>query len=267
MHCYIYPFMKYDMGHTEQIPARHSTTLQIPKTIHCIWFGKKPKTGLMEQCICSWKKYCPDYEIIEWNEDNYDISKNPFMKASYDAGKYGCVSDYARLDIVCQYGGIYFDTDVEVIKNIDSMLYNEAFFGFGNYGRVATGLGFGAVKQHKVVKKLLEAYGSFTFDQGAGLWAQATNTIREEPVFLELGLKPKDMFQTVGGASIFPSDFMAPMIPGFCSSRITCNTITIHHNRFSWASKEQLQEFQKSGNEYENIRRRFQEGEAAEGDL
>ncbi len=257
MHCYIYPFMKYDMEYTQEVPMRHSEKPLIPKKIHYFWFGRGQKTELMERCIQSWRDYCPGYEIIEWNEDNYDITQNRFMKEAYDAGKYGFVPDYARLDVVYRYGGIYFDTDVEMVRNIDDMLYNEAFFGFGNYGRVNTGAGFGSIKHQQVFKRLLEAYDTFSFRKEDGTLDLTTNTIHEEPVFKSFGLKQKNEFQMAGGASIFPSDFMSPHVPGFHTTKISCNTVTIHHNGFSWASKLQQEEFRKSGDEYGKIRYRF----------
>lgn len=258
MQCYIYPFMKYDMEYDKIVPARHSEKPLIPKTIHYFWFGKNPKTKLMERCIDSWRRHCPDYEIVEWNEDNYDIAKNKFMKEAYEAGKYGFVPDYARLDVVYQYGGIYFDTDVEMIKNIDDMLYNEAFFCFGNYGRINTGAGFGSVKGQRVFKRLLEEYSTFSFRKRDGSLDLTTNTLHEEPVFKEFGLRQKDEFQMMGGASVFPSDFMSPHIPGFSTYKTSCNTVTVHHNGFSWASKMQMEEFRKSGDEYDKIRWRFE---------
>ncbi len=258
MHCYIYPFMKYDMEYTGHVPMRHSDSPLIPKIIHYFWFGGGPRTELMEKCIDSWKRYCPDYEIVEWNEENYDITKNKFMRSAYEAGRYSFVSDFARLDIINAYGGIYFDTDVEIIKNIDDMLYNEAFYALGCYGRIATGLGFGSVKEQEVVKSLLEAYDRFSFRNDQGDINLDTNTIREESVFKQLGLKQKNEFQTIKGASVFPSDFMSPCIPGFRAYRVSERTISIHHNRFSWADEKQMEEFLKSGEEYDHIRYRFE---------
>ena len=101
----------------------------IPKKIHYCWVGGNSKPPLVKKCIQSWKKYCPDYEIIEWNESNYDISKNIYMKQAYEAKKWAFVTDYMRLDIIYEHGGIYLDTDVELIKNIDDLLSNEAFAG------------------------------------------------------------------------------------------------------------------------------------------
>ena len=94
----------------------------IPKKIHYCWFGGAPKSKLAKKCIKSWKRKCPDYEIIEWNESNYDVTKIPFMKEAYDAKKWGFVPDYARLDIIYNNGGIYLDTDVEIVKSLDDLL-------------------------------------------------------------------------------------------------------------------------------------------------
>lgn len=107
----------------------------IPKIIHYCWFGGGPKPKSVEKYIRSWKKYCSDYEIIEWNEDNFDISSSPlYVKQAYAAKKWAFVSDYARLKVVFECGGIYFDTDVQVIKNIDTLLQYDTFFGFENCG-------------------------------------------------------------------------------------------------------------------------------------
>ena len=101
---------------------------RIPKKIHYCWVGGTAKPKSVQYCIDSWKKYCPDYEIIEWNEDNYDFSKNRYMKEAYDNKKWGFVPDYARLDIIYQHGGIYMDTDVEMVANLDDLLEYEGFF-------------------------------------------------------------------------------------------------------------------------------------------
>ena len=130
----------------------------LPKKIHYCWFGGNPKSELIEKCIDSWRKFCPDYEIIEWNESNYDISKNIFMKEAYDCKKWAFVSDYARLDIVLNNGGIYLDTDVEVFESLDRFLEYDAFFAFETARSIASGLGFAAEKNHKSVKACLDCY-------------------------------------------------------------------------------------------------------------
>ena len=115
----------------------------IPKTIHYCWFGRGELSTKAKKCIQSWKKYCPDYEIIEWNEDNFDVNQNEYTKKVYAEKKFAFLSDYARLKIVYEQGGIYLDLDVEIIKPFCDLLDNKAFFGFENNEYVASGLGFG----------------------------------------------------------------------------------------------------------------------------
>ena len=126
----------------------------IPKKIHYCWFGNNPLPEKDRKCIESWKKYCPNYEIIRHDENNYDISKNKYMKQAYESKKWGFVPDYARLDIIYNEGGIYLDTDVELTKNLDELLKYDAYMGFEDDIHVSPGLGFGAIKHHEGIKKL-----------------------------------------------------------------------------------------------------------------
>ena len=128
----------------------------IPKVIHYCWFGRKQKSPLMENCIASWSKYCPDWEIIEWNEDNFDVNFCPYAARAYKEKRYGFLTDAARLKIIYENGGVYLDTDVELRRSLDELLANEAWFGYGSATEINTGSGFGAVKGHPFVKILLE---------------------------------------------------------------------------------------------------------------
>ena len=125
----------------------------IPKIIHYCWFGHNHKTKLVRKCIRSWRKYCPDYQIIEWNEDNYDISSSPlFVQQAIQEGKWAFASDYVRLRVVYEHGGFYLDTDVELVKSLDELVYNKIYFGLQDKAnncsiKIATGLGFGAEKR------------------------------------------------------------------------------------------------------------------------
>ena len=142
----------------------------IPKKIHYCWFGGNPLPELAQKCIASWKKYCPDYEIIEWNETNYDITKNNYMNQAYENKRWGFVPDYARLDIIYTHGGIYLDTDVELIKPIDELLTLKAFAGVEqNSEYVALGLGFGAEKEHPTIKALRDYYDTLSFVENGEL--------------------------------------------------------------------------------------------------
>ena len=131
----------------------------IPKKIHYCWFGKNKLPDKAVKCINSWKKYCPDYEIIEWNEDNFDVRQNGYTAFTYDNRKIAFLSDYVRLLAVYQEGGVYLDVDVELIRPIDDLLLNHsAYFGFESSEYVNTGLGFGAEANNRIVKQMIEEY-------------------------------------------------------------------------------------------------------------
>lgn len=134
----------------------------IPKIIHYCWFGGKEKPESAQKCIKSWKKFFPDYEIKEWNESNFDVNMIPYTKAAYEAKKYAFVSDFARFWVLYHHGGVYFDTDVEVIRNMDDLLAKGNFMGcevdsIENYS-VAPGLGLAVEPQHSLYKEIIEEY-------------------------------------------------------------------------------------------------------------
>lgn len=136
----------------------------IPKKIHYCWFGRKSLPIDVKRCIKSWKRYAIDYEIIEWNESNFDINCNLFVKTAYEAGAWAFVSDYARLKIIYDNGGIYFDTDVELLKSPDFLLKNQCYIGVQQDGKLCTtGLGFGAVKSSSVVEDMIKKYNNIVF--------------------------------------------------------------------------------------------------------
>lgn len=241
--CYVYPLMQSLYSSYENVPVKHSEKPLIPKTIHYFWFGGNKKSDVIKRCIDSWYKYCSDYEIIEWNESNYDLKKNRFFREAYQERKWAFASDFARLDVVYRYGGIYLDTDVEVIRSLDDLLYNEAYFGLGNYGRIATGLGFGSIKEGNIVKKLLKIYENRSFYNGNGSIDLTTCTMKETPIFEEMGFVPENKFQKIEGAVIFPSDVFCPNVPGTDIVNITKNTYSIHHNDFSWANEREKEQY------------------------
>lgn len=135
----------------------------IPKIIHYCWFGGQPKPEMVLKCIESWKKYCPDWEIIEWNESNFDVSQHPYMKEAYERKKWAFVSDVARLLLVYNYGGIYLDTDVELHESLNELLIERAFFVFESDVYINTGVGFGCEKEHKSVETMLHYYDKRNF--------------------------------------------------------------------------------------------------------
>lgn len=208
----------------------------IPKKIHYCWFGGKPLPKLAEKCIASWKKYCPDYEIILWNESNYDFTKHPYMKQALDAKKWAFISDYARLDIVYQHGGIYLDTDVEIIKPLDPLLENELYMGFESHEHVNSGLGFGAEAGHPLIKKMMEDYDNYSFINEDGSLNLTTSPMIQTKFLSTMGLcNDSGKIQTISGcAKIYPSDFFAPKSYITNKIIITQNTYSIHHYDGSW---------------------------------
>ena len=204
----------------------------IPKKIHYCWFGKGEKPKLAKKCIASWKKYCPDYEIIEWNEDNFDINMNGYTRMCYAEKKYAFLSDYVRLLVVAEQGGIYFDTDVELLKNPDALLQKDAFFGFENEMRVATGLGFGSVAHGTAIEAMLKEYDRF-LDGTAGVsGCTKLNTAALE----QFGLQKSGTYQAVADAIILPPDWLNPYESTTGRLNKTQNTISVHWYSGAWLS-------------------------------
>lgn len=148
----------------------------IPKVIHYCWFGHNKKSELIEKCIASWYEYCPDYKIIEWNEDNFDVNCIPYVRDAYADKKWAFVSDYARLAIIFREGGIYLDTDVLLHKSLDGLLDYSCWLASDDVRYLATGLGFGAVARHPLIGAAMEAYKDYIYPSG-------TNVIRDTKIF------------------------------------------------------------------------------------
>lgn len=212
----------------------------IPKKIHYCWFGGKAKPVLARRCIKSWNKYCHDYEIIEWNEDNFDISSCPlYVRQAYEAKMWAFVTDYVRLKVVFDYGGIYLDTDVEVIKEFNNLLNEKAFFGF-EYGKyIATGLGFGAEKGNNILYDMMCDYDEISFVKGDGSFDLTPCPVRNSEILIKYGLKLDDSKQRVCGCLILPSEYLCPYDGRAKKLKLTENSISIHWYNSSWVPKEQ----------------------------
>lgn len=206
----------------------------IPKKIHYCWFGRGEKPKLAKKCIASWKKYCPDYEIIEWNEDNFDVRQNAYMRSAYDQKKFAFVSDYARLVILYEEGGIYFDTDVELLKPIDDLLGYHSYFGFEDDTHINTGLGFGAEKHNEIVKQLLTEYDQYLDKEGEFVGCPTVNT----DAIVKAGLQLGGALQDLGGNMVYPQDYFNPYDDPTGRLNITENTYSIHWYAKSWMSKK-----------------------------
>lgn len=208
--------------------------MSIPKRISYCWFGNNPIPDKVKKCITSWKKMCPDYEIIQWDESNYNVNKIPYIRDAYKEKKWAFVSDYARLDIIYEYGGIYLDTDVELIKNIDFLLEQEAFMAIekGN-SNVATGLGFGAMPRNKIIKQLLDIYSNTSFYKEDGNLNLKACPVITTDLLENYGYVRKDTLQYVANFTIYPSEYFCPMDFNGVMQK-TKNTVGIHWYDATW---------------------------------
>ena len=226
----------------------------IPKIIHYCWFGCNPLPELAQKCIASWKKYLPDYEIKEWNEDNFDVNIIPYTAEAYAAKKYAFVSDYARFWVLYKYGGIYFDTDVEVIRPIDDIIAKGNFMGCETDASkdgsdaasvapglglgVNPGLGLGVNPGLGLVKKMLDYYDGQHFVHEAVMRNQITVVHIATKVLLDNGMKNIPGIQQVGDVWIYPSEYFCPINVTTGRIHVEKNTRTIHHYAGTWVDKK-----------------------------
>ena len=213
--------------------------MSIPKKIHYCWFGRNPMPPLAETCIASWKKFCPEFEIIQWNEDNYDLAAAPlYVRQAYEAKKWAFVTDYVRLQVVYENGGVYLDTDVELRKPLDSLLAYRAYFGFEGTEWIATGLGFGAEKGCSVLKTMMDDYQQIPFLLEDGSFDTTPCPQRNTRALMELGLKQDGSCQTLAGdIRILSCKYLCPIDPAYNIKRITPDTLSIHWYSASWYSE------------------------------
>ena len=213
----------------------------IPKVIHYCWFGGKKLPALAQKCIKSWRKYLPDYEIKEWNETNFDVNIIPYTKEAYAEKKYAFVSDYARFWILYHYGGLYFDTDVEIIKPIDDIIARGSFMGCeknSNEFSVNPGLGLGAEAGMVFYKEIIQLYNTLHFCNPDGSLNLTTIVTYTSNLLAIYGMEKKDVIQCVDNIWIYPKEYFAPMDPVCSNILITDNTRSIHHYSASWLTKK-----------------------------
>ncbi|SFO35199.1 Capsular polysaccharide synthesis protein [Pseudobutyrivibrio sp. JW11] len=205
----------------------------IPKIIHYCWFGRNEKSGLVKSCIESWKKYLPDYEIIEWNEDNFDVNICQYTKEAYEAGKWAFVSDYARLYALQQMGGVYFDTDIEALKPIDEFLDNKAFTGFEVKDCIVTAV-LGFEKNHPLLGELIDTYNHMSFINEDGSLNMTTNVTLISNKLKEMGMISNGKEQLVGDLKIYPQIYFCPNNFSRLWNKPSKKSYVIHHFDCSW---------------------------------
>lgn len=217
----------------------------IPKVIHYCWFGRNPLPQLAVKCIESWKKYLPEYEIKEWNEDNFDVNIIPYTAEAYKMKKFAFVSDFVRLYVLEKYGGLYFDTDVEVLKPFDDILQNGPFLGVEttklinghNVKAINPGLGLGFPSGHPFLKEIIELYSKSNFYKGSGNnFGFKTIVEFTTEIMLSKGFQGRflnDKFEVVDGIYIYNTDFFCPQLNGN-KWEVLPNTYSIHHYAATW---------------------------------
>lgn len=214
----------------------------IPKVIHYCWFGGAPKPESVCRCIDSWRKHCPDFEIREWNEQNIDYTSNKYTRQAYEAKSWGFVPDYLRLWIIHEYGGIYMDTDVQVIKDLTPLLDQKGFAGFeiGTERFVAFGLGFGAEAGNSIIKEHMMMYDHLEFLKADGSYNKVPSPVYSTELLVKHGLdRGNKGIQKLGDFTVYPEEFFCPKSYSTGLTRKTKNTYSIHHYDASWYTEEE----------------------------
>ncbi|MBT1161017.1 MULTISPECIES: glycosyltransferase family 32 protein [Bifidobacterium] len=220
--------------------------LRIPKVIHYCWFGNNPLPEDAKRCIESWKEYCPDFEIKKWDESNFDINSIPYVQEAYAAKKWAFVTDYVRLWVIEKEGGVYLDTDVELIASLDQILEGVGCVVCEEVpGRINTGVGFAATPHHPVVKAMLDEYSEAHFLLGNGSYDLTACPIRNTRGLVKqfydghAGLIPQS------DCRVLSSDFMSPINAETGECKITVNTVSIHHFSGSWKDDSEKELYAK----------------------
>ena len=217
----------------------------IPKIIHYCWFGHGSLSSEAEKFIGTWKKNCPDFTIIEWNENNFPIDNYIYAKEAYNAKKWAFVSDVARLYALVNIGGIYMDTDVELLANFNDFLELQAFSGFESEKGINTGL-LACEKGFHIFATMLKQYETEHFIHFEGCNDLTTNVTRLTNICLKNGLLLNNKFQMISGLTLFPTEVFCPLNQQTGKIDITENTVAIHWFSGSWKSKEEIDVHKKA---------------------
>lgn len=212
--------------------------MSIPKKIHYCWFGDKPIPEEYSNYISGWKKMCPDYEIKKWDLNNYNYTKSEYTKHAFENKKWAFLSDYARINIINQYGGIYLDVDVELIRSYDDLLNNTSFFGIEkNFDRqlyINTGLGFGSQKNNPVLRDIIDLYDNLDVEKDEEF---VPCPILQRPIFEKYGFSQKNRIQKLNNMTVYPTEYFASK-DSFGKITISKKTVSIHHYAALWQDEK-----------------------------
>ncbi len=228
----------------------------IPKVIHTFWFSNDPMPDNYKKCLDSWKKYSPDFDIKIWNLETYKPEFCLFFDQAIEAKNWAFASDYARVDLLRKYGGVYMDLDVEMIRPIDELLYNDAYMSFESMTRIECGSGMGAKPGNRIIDEICKSYESRPYFKEDGTWDNSTCPVRYTQVIEKHGLKKNGGFQIVDDITIYPFDVLTAK--SFDTGIIykTERTHTIHHHHGAWVPESALDAMDKR---YKEIREFLEE--------
>lgn len=237
--CYAFPFMqmisKQEINESLLNEILGYKKHKIPKIIHSFWFSGDEKPAAYQRCVDTWTERLEGYEIIEWNKKNYDWHKHPFVERAVELGAWAFASDYARLDVLSQFGGIYLDMDVEVFKSFDSLLGNEAILSFSNQILVDLAV-IGAKKNNIIIKQMMELYDTVEIPNEKKEFAKFFQPSFVRSVLYNNGIKMNGSLQKINNATVFPSDFFMPQDHIlFKEYEVSENTYCIHYDNFGWS--------------------------------
>lgn len=219
----------------------------IPKIIHYCWFGNGEMPDKDKKNIESWRKLNPDYQIIRWDESNYDVNKNAYMAECYSIPKWGFVPDYARTDIIYHHGGFYFDTDVELKKPLDCLLDENCVMGFEKKDSVNHGHGFAAEKGNPILKELLDFYNSIHFINSDGSLNMTASPVYITQLLVKHGLVLNGKEQYVDDVHVYPMEYFCPKDYLTGEITLTSNTVSVHHFNLSWMNEKDIQKMKEAG--------------------
>lgn len=265
LEAYIFPIMKITSSNEFEMTdvmkgLKCFSEAKIPKVINYCWFGKGELSAKLKECMASWKKFCPDYEIKLWNEENFDINKYEYTKQAYCVGKYSFVTDLARLDILYEHGGIYLDTDVKMIKSFDDLLYQNGFIATEKWGNINSGGGCGFVAGHPMLKQLIEYRKQFKFIKEDGTYNVETNGFYETKIFMNHGYHPNNLFQQINDVGVYPSYVFHPYDYVSQINESREETHSIHMFEGTWMDENDIINRKQSQDKFNSIMGRMQGG-------
>lgn len=253
--CYIVPSLCINSFKAKEKKGTVKTSEKqmIPKKIHYMWLGGGKIPQQLQKCIDSWKRYCPDYEIIRWDESNYDVHKNIFLSQAYDNQRYGFVPDFARLEILYNYGGIYLDTDVELKRNIDDLLYQDAFCSVEKWQVINFGGCSGSVKGHKSLKPFLENWAKHQIVRKDGSLDNVSSGLIDTTIAINSGYKINGKIQNIMGMNIYTYDYFHPYDYMTGQLDFTDDTYSVHHFNGGWLDESNRDDNKKLAEVYEKV--------------